>query len=384
MIILCAAFGGAGWLEADVAPAQKPDVPDTVRTPFGTFQCGLPKKDNQTPLPKAFHRSDVGLHPGLAEAALRLHFENPYILWALLRTYDASKSGSIHLASFMAYVYGQENAAGFALRPVMTKSVLYRSLAVGESIGLFRITRSAKGTNVYPCRLDRAVVILGASHLGQVQLVRPAVLTSFAGRRAWLLAVAIGKPFDGLEGKGASTRKARMNGWAKPRSRASIQVATGVSVRTQRRLNHKAGVHRVSHQQAIESPSKEGVYIPTSRQLPNSYLSRGTPGTAGRPKSETRSALSEQRINAGVPQAFGLQALVEAQSQNALQGPSGRSEVSQQGQQAQRASLDLRKRYFWDATSFVRTKSNKRNTDAVVLLWNGSRPQRIGRRYLWS
>lgn len=374
-------------LASDVVPAKQPGVPAPdgwLDTPFGRIPTGLPSENERTALPKAFHRYEIGLHPGLAEGALRLHFENAYILWALLRCFDASKSGSINLASFMAYDSGRLNGAGLAQRPVMTKSVLYRALDVGQSIGLFRITRGHKGTNIHPCSLDKAVAILGAKNLGALQLVRPTVLTSFAGRRAWLLAIATGKPFDVLEGKDAPTRKARMAGWSRPRSRANIAASTGVAVRTQRRLNHQAGVHKVAHQQAIESPSQEGVYVATDRQLPNSYLTRATPGKAGRQRPETRSALKEQRANAGSLRAFGTTNLVGVQSQSATHSPSEAQEVSQHVPTAQRPSLDLRKRFFWTDQAFTRTKAYKRNSASAILLWNGNRPQKSGKRYLWS
>lgn len=177
----------------------------------------------------------VKLIPELAVAALKAKCDKELALWFELRALNSNGSGTLilnHALAALVYSFGY------------SEKTAYRLLKTGNN-RLWDVYQSPRGEAIIKIYRLRTV----CEYLNTFKLSRPVEIKAqdFKGRRAkraWLYA-SFFKP-DGSR--------------AKPISRDSIKVATGVTRRQQQRYDKIAGIKRVANF-AVQQDSKGKIVL---------------------------------------------------------------------------------------------------------------------------
>ncbi len=181
-------------------------------------------------------KSCVKLYPELCSAALKKRLDKELCLWYELRALDIFGSNRLDLN----YVFG-------ALVPKMySKATFYRILGCGDghfwnTYGVAKPYIHSKVQIVGACNVAR---LLGVDRVSCPREVPLSLFWGRQGRRAWLYS-SFHKPVGFSK--------------AKPISRDSLKVATGVSRRSQIRYDKVAGNKRVANF-AFQNDGKGGLY----------------------------------------------------------------------------------------------------------------------------
>lgn len=166
----------------------------------------------------------VKLFPQLSGAALKAKLDKEICLWYELRALDSEGSNRIDLDGVFA-----------ALVPkVYSKATFYRTLGRGHGRfwNIYSVPKPHNHSKVQIVGACNVAMLLGVDHLSHPREVPLSLFMGAKAKRAQLY---------------SSFHKPEGFGKAKPISRASLEVATGVSRRSQIRYDKIAGNRRVAN-----------------------------------------------------------------------------------------------------------------------------------------
>ncbi|MBA7626777.1 hypothetical protein ES703_34233 [subsurface metagenome] len=243
-----------------------------------------------TPPPSAPAKSPaplfVKLYPGLSVAALKAGLDKELALWYELRAINVTGCGRLLLSDALAALVKH---FGY------TQSTAYRLLGDGDGKlwDIYQSPRLPGRSQVKIKGLYRVAEYLD-TFPGRVVELKAADFKGRGAKTAWLYA-SFFKPDGSIR--------------AKPIARASIEVATGVKRRQQRRYDKKAGIKRVANFACYQDGQGKVVRMRhvvygksrqwlMDRRLGNTYHSRAIEAPRGMTK-RVNAELRHRSLNSG-------------------------------------------------------------------------------------